>query len=198
MPDLVTAAEVADAWPAFGSVPSYQQPGLIRDASAIIAAAVGVDFVPTSYVERIDGRNLPRIWLAHRPVLSVSSVAVSGEVLAPADYTLDPGAGELLRGDGSYEPRFAQMWPSGRRNIEVSYQAGYATVPDDVKRACILTIRYHAGIVAVSGAFKSESIGDYSYTIADGGSSGGSRDNLPSDAAAILARYGLKGYDPIY
>lgn len=62
-------------------------------------------------------------------------------------------------------------FPDMEDNIEVTGDFGYSTVPDEVRDATCLIVEKiivdEASAVKKSGAFKSEKIGDYSYTLAD-------------------------------
>jgi len=68
--------------------------------------------------------------------------------------------------------------PRGSLNIRIDYTAGYATIPQDVQEACVQIIlaMYQQGLV--NQAVKSERIGEYDYTLKDGG--------IPRSALALL------------
>lgn len=67
--------------------------------------------------------------LSRRPVTSIVSVTENDIVLDAADYEVNPSSGVLKRLCGDSEAK----WPCGK--ITVSYVAGYATAPDDLKLA---------------------------------------------------------------
>ena len=71
----------------------------------------------------------------------------------------------LSFGYGRFNP--TAETPGGYRNIVVDYTAGYATIPDDINYAARVMIAeaYHLGKRDTS--LQSESIGEYSYTLAD-------------------------------
>ena len=60
-------------------------------------------------------------------------------------------------------------WGQMTQNIFVDYTAGYTTVPDDLESACITLASslYHSR--ERDEGLKSEKLGDYSYTVAEGG-----------------------------
>lgn len=69
--------------------------------------------------------------LRHFPVTAVSAVAVDGEALAGGDFAFDAESGALYyQPGGSSSP-----WPAGRRNVSVTYDAGFAAVPEDLRGA---------------------------------------------------------------
>lgn len=87
------------------------------------------------YVEKLDGTGFDFLTLSQRPVTEVAEVKIDAdrgfgsgiEALASDEYDLDADTGMLYR--------VAATWPFGRRNIRVTYTAGYATVPADVTQA---------------------------------------------------------------
>lgn len=72
-----------------------------------------------------------------------------------SNYTVDFNRGQI-----HYRP------PRGHANVLVKYRGGYETVPDDVEQLCIEMVgeAYHKGKKGM--AVTSESLGDYSYTLA--------------------------------
>jgi hypothetical protein len=77
-------------------------------------------------------------------------------------------------------------FPAGYRTVEVRYTSGYATIPDAVQQAvcAVVSAMYHTA--TADPTLKSETIGDYSYTNADGG---GFSLIIPDDAKALLMKY---------
>ncbi len=179
MADLVTAAEVVERWPAFAKFSAGQQSALISDVSGIVESEFGYSLDGTAITETISGSGYSRIWLKQWPVVSVESVKFDGTEVDPDTWTLDPGTGELFRGSSYSRGR----WPTGYRNIEVSYTVA-SSVVEAIKRAVALTIQYYAELPKATGLFKNEMIGDYQYTLADRG--GG--DSIPPAARAIFSR----------
>lgn len=75
-------------------------------------------------------------------------------------YDLKPECGQVSMND-----RWANVpWWGGTGEVRVRYTAGFATVPDDIKRACIMTVQNLIDVTVNSGVINSERIGDYSYT----------------------------------
>lgn len=182
-----TPADVASAWPAFAKLPDVEQSALIAAACASIRAFCRRSFTQQTYVETHSGRNRSRLWLNVRPVVQVAAAVVNGEALDNSRgdaWTFKPASGELVRGDGLCDPRFAAWFPTGTGNVVVTYSGGYDPIPDDVKRAAILTVQTIQAAGKLSGAYKSESIGDYSYTLNDA-----LRNPIPPTAAFLLSRY---------
>lgn len=144
---LLTVAELRAA----AGVTDHSQDGTLdrlgsRVADAIVqACGIATDgAVPPTLREEIlietfrlnrwwDRRDHPsaktRLILARRPIVSVASVVEIGVTLDPASY-------EVRAGEGSLE-RLTNDSPAhwGRGKIVVTYTAGWATVPEGLKRA---------------------------------------------------------------
>jgi hypothetical protein len=167
-----TAADVAAAWPGFALVAPGEQAALIRTASEKIDEHCRRPFGFSAQIvtDVLDGTGRPTLWLTTRPIISVESVTIDGDALDDADghsWTFDPYKGSIVRGPGLRDRRFGRRFPTGVRNIVVQYYAGYDAIPARITRAAVWTVRWLHERGRVSGIFKSESIGDYSYTIAD-------------------------------
>ena len=74
-------------------------------------------------------------------------------------------------------------------NIKVTYNHGYATVPDDIIFATCMVASYMKRVISVGGDLRSETLGDYSYRLGGGGLD--SKHSIPeiASANAVLARY---------
>jgi len=193
---LVTPDAVLAAFPKFGSLPDSEQTALIAAASQeVLDFTRRPGFIATSMSETLDGQGLPRLWLSMRPIITVSAVSINGDPLdntAGDGWLVKPGTGMLLRGPflGSYgvgrnDLRFGTRWPSGTQNIVVQYWGGYTEVPPPVVRATIFLVQYTYRRGLITGIYKSESIGDYSYEMGLPLTMG----TMPDYIAAILAPY---------
>jgi hypothetical protein len=110
---------------------------LITDVSGAITAYLGrPSLTPRPFAERLDGNGKARIYLRHYPVLQMTSLVIDN-VAVPA--VLPPAAGApygkgylLERWDGLPPGRpqaldlFHALFRTGRQNIDVGYNAGYA------------------------------------------------------------------------
>lgn len=92
-----------------------------------------------------------------------------------SDYVCHWDEGILERTDGT--------WGRGSKNITVDYTAGYVLVPDDIEGACLDIVAAMYGRLEHDPAMRSESLGDYSYTLADLSA------DMPEAALASIRRY---------
>jgi hypothetical protein len=163
---IVTIADVKDA----KLLARTDLQDLIDDANAAVDMRCNRTFAVTTYTEAHDGENGPRVWLRNPPILSITSVTINGTALDNTfgdAWTFSPGSGELLRGNGQDDPRFAPWFPKGRQNVVTVYNGGFSPLPGAVRRATLVLVKHLAAATKVTGMFRSESIGDYSYTIGD-------------------------------
>jgi hypothetical protein len=101
------------------------------------------------------------------PAASITTITVDGVALSGSDYELDTRTGQLFYkpGGGDFSP-----WPEGRRNIVITYVAGYTPTPADLvlgttvhvawifKRTKRLGERQYAAGADVSGVFMVDAI----------------------------------------
>lgn len=131
-----------------------------------------------------DGTSDPFFFTRFRPINSVTSVHVSASgpdqvfdatTLVPNnEYVVKGGEGkvELVLGSliffGAHHRPAREHQPSifrfGIRNIQVIYNAGLNPIPKDIKLA-LLTVVDSFNTRAGKTGFKSEKLGDYSYTL---------------------------------
>jgi hypothetical protein len=104
---------------------------------AIVESECQASFVSRATVETLDGTGGTTLRLKTPYVLSITSVTVDGVTLTD-QFTVDAGILER-RTTGTYTP---QPWTRGRRNIVVTYAAGYSsTPPSDIKGAVMWAAR---------------------------------------------------------
>lgn len=182
MTPYCTDQDVIDccAWPAWAQQPDTARSRLINTATSKVdrfcrrgfVDATGAEiqgFPQQSVTETFDGHGQSKLWLSLRPVITVTSVTINGDALDNSNndaWTLTPGNGRLVRGDGHQDSRFDDRWLSSSSGIVVQYWGGYLTLPDQVVTATAYLVRYLYERGKVSGIFDSESIGDYSYKLA--------------------------------
>ena len=97
----------------------------------------GVDFLPTTHADEYqDGYGNSSIMLDWPLPTSITAAAIrSGTTWTP--LTADELA--MLQLDDTGEVYWdCGYWPHGRRNVKVTYVAGYPVVPDEIKRAALV------------------------------------------------------------
>jgi hypothetical protein len=90
-------------------------------------------------------------------------------------YQVNELTGGIRFQAASYDPVFALMnwpmanlqttFPPGYQSINIQYNAGYATVPEDVQQACLITVQHLLYALQTVTKYESETIKDYSYKL---------------------------------
>ena len=183
MSALVTLAETKEhlGIPATDTSEDARLTSMILGASGIAEDYCDRIFSLTPYDERHDGgRHV--LTLDTRPLASLTSIedmdTTPPTSVAASSVSIESAPAQVYQADGS-------NWGCGRRRWRVRYVAGFAAAPEGVKAA----IKALVGFLRTdpSGSMKSESMGDYSYTLAAGADGEG----LPPVARALLKPWRL-------
>jgi hypothetical protein len=160
---------------------------VINEASALIESYCNRKFREESVSEVRDGGRTPEILLYQWPVTSISSVAIDSQRLFPVSSQLDSSAytiGKNEKGEGYTVELYDQVFPRGRKNVQVSYTYGYAAfsdVPADLQLACKRTGAYYWRLQQNEAFYEVQKTkGNENLTIIDG---------IPMSATQILANY---------
>jgi hypothetical protein len=165
-------------------------------------------FESGSKTENVDGTGSEYMLVKCWPVTSVTTLkyrTMDGSLVtvAASDYRLEASLGRITR-TGAASGRFAfddgytplegvaefatyPQFAEGLGNYEVVYVGGFSTVPDALKLAVWKQMDHLYGTRRKSGNAKSESIGDYSITYADG--DGGGVGGLTESVRSILVPF---------
>jgi hypothetical protein len=107
--------------------------------------------------------------LSRRFIGDVASVTVDGSALAETEYEVDPGSGILTRIDSTGA---VICWNRGK--VVVTYDAGFAVVPETLKLAAIRVIQEQLSASARDPLLRGETvegIGRFDYWVNGGGAS---------------------------
>jgi hypothetical protein len=101
----------------------------------------------------LDGTGTDCLLLPQLPVSRAGTVTVNGGTIT--DYVLS-SEGMLFRGSAGSDPR--TVWPSGRQNVRVTADVGYADpdIPRDIR---MVALSYAARLI-VQGVATEETVGD--------------------------------------
>lgn len=108
---------------------------VIESVSAAFSGIVDCDFKPVEEIEETkDGTGKSYLYLDHYPVTELTSVVEDDvELVEGTDFHLDAERGILWKPVGG-------KWTTSMRGVVVNYEAGHATVPMDVKLACLIEV----------------------------------------------------------
>jgi len=135
----------------------------------------------TATDEKIDGNDLDYVFLKNNYVTSITSLTITEGDGSETSITVSNVGFDNSRDkcrlyfDEDNSSSFG-YFPRGFNNITVTYVYGYTTVPADIQEACVQMTRnaYSQNIGGYNPAFSGEKLGDYSYTLNNTLSGGGS------------------------
>jgi hypothetical protein len=162
---------------------------LINIASDRIKSYIGFDLVQTTYTDEVySGNGRFKLFLRKYPIITVTAVKVwdtynnvlDETLTVNEDYMLFLSEGYLFMRGG---------WYKGVSNFKITYSAGYAVIPYDIRFACAQLCGMYLDS-AGSANKKSESIGQYSYTNESGtGNNNTGEIGMPPAIAGVLNKY---------
>ena len=91
------------------------------------------DILSATYVETLDGNAGDRVVLKQYPITAVSSVVVDGYQLPVSTAYNIPG----YQFDDIGVYLIGYLFTRARRNVQISYVAGYTSVPTDLEQAVL-------------------------------------------------------------
>lgn len=119
---------------------------LINGASLNIEKYLNRKLVAQAYTsEKYDGDGEKRLYTKNFPINTVTSLILYEPQTDTDLYTYTVNDEYIIHG----EKQYIYMWggvPEGTQNIKITYNAGYATLPEDIKLACniFVSIMYSA------------------------------------------------------
>lgn len=154
---------------------------IINRAEQLIEIITRDYFYSKAFVIYRDGNGKDRLFLGLTPdILTVTEIKLSGVELSTAWWTndtdsvyLDP---EAVTDDDYPElllrlKHSRSIFPRGRGNVKITGTYGWTSCPPAIKQAAIILCRYENDSTLYTmhdSNLKSEKLGDYSYTLADG------------------------------
>jgi len=168
------------------------------DAVGMIEGFLGRQLEQTTTHEQFDiDDEQDTIWLKNFPIQSIAALTNDGSLVANADYKVYSDEGMIKLADRiSLLTRRGELTPffdEGKKSVEITYVGGFTTVPADIQSVIKRTVARMFNTGDKQG-FKSEDIGEYEYTLADGGKDHGFSQN----DLAVLQKYKpvlfLEGY----
>jgi uncharacterized phiE125 gp8 family phage protein len=113
---------------------------MLDAASGFIQTWINRSLELQSYSALLDGNGSDTLVLRNFPIVSVAELRINGAVIAAA--ASDSAIGYWH--DDSRLVLRGLVFPRGRGNVRVSYQAGFASPPADLTQACIemVSLRY--------------------------------------------------------
>jgi hypothetical protein len=155
--------------------------------------------VATSYTENRDGNDALFILPRNFPLIAVTTVMVNGVSIPASTDQVSSGfvfdsRKIMLRGGstafyslGPYSSQYSYRFTRGFQNVQLVYQAGYATVPADLQQAAIEGFAYVYRRRAHIGEDSASASGQVAI--------GFSKDMLPGSVVLTLEQYKRRAMD---
>jgi hypothetical protein len=102
-----------------------------------LSRVCGVDFITTTHTDEYHDGDWSHTLMLDWPLVSAVSAVSYREDATWTAFTADELA-DLQVSDSGLLYREDAVWPNGVRNLKVTYTAGHATVPSEIKRAALL------------------------------------------------------------
>ena len=93
-------------------------------------------FKATDYVEYIDGVGGSIMFLKNIPIISVTEIVYDPDWVWTSSEDIVDSDDYRINQDGLYVVN-KSYWDGGLQSYKVTYNAGYATIPDDLEQSCI-------------------------------------------------------------
>jgi len=115
---------------------------LIEDVSAIIESYCGRNFTAADYTEYQDGTGKDYFFTDEWPINTITSIYDDPDRLFASDSLVDStyytfyaneGKVSLIYSDAIISVNLRSLFSVGVRNIRIIYNAGYTTIPSDLK-----------------------------------------------------------------
>ena len=168
---LFTLAEVKTYLNISDTSEDYYLQTLVDMVDAYVKKYTMRNLEETTYTKELyDGPGTNSLVLRNYPIISVTEVLEMTdevEVATVSERFNDADDGYFVLNDREGILYRDIPWTRRRGSIEVTYSAGYSTIPDDLKWACFAIVEYLRNIKDKAGIV-SESLGSYGYSLATG------------------------------
>lgn len=133
MAALTTTANLK-AWVGLnGSADDAVLDRLVTSISAYVEAYLNRKIASATYTDVLDGTGTNGLMLPRYPVTAVSSVSIGGVLVSAA---ADDASMGYVWSDIGLDYR-GGVFTSGRRNVRVTYTAGYSVTPPEIEQAVL-------------------------------------------------------------
>lgn len=151
---------------------------LISYVTAMINSITNRTLTVADYTEYLNGEEFNILSLKNYPVNTLTSISYVDKngvatIINSTDYSTDLDSGEIT---------FDYNLCKGIRNYKVIYNAGYATIPNDLKLIALQILTDIESNINKNTTIKSESLGDYSYTLAN-------QEEIKNNYKNLLSKY---------
>lgn len=153
---------------------------LISSITEHVATRLGLTagLTVNTYTEILDVEDYgeDQLRVSAYPLVAIESLTDAGTALSPESYYVHRSRRWVRLTD------HLSCFTQGRRKVQVSYSAGWASIPETILHAVTVSVGHHFNRLPKSG-LETERIGAYSITLAQGDAA------LCQEAEALLAEH---------
>ncbi len=163
---------------------------LVDAASAQAEAFTGRKLAARDYPWELDGNGQAALFVPEWPLNSITTLEINGAEI-PARTSYD-GAGYVIEADQGLIRLSNYVFYLGMKNVEIAANAGYATVPEDLRQAVIELAAWKAKQSSMQGIGQ-DWLGKTSEAKPHDMGTLGLVKGIPADLAEVLGRYARRG-----
>ena len=119
---------------------------VINGVSTFFESYCDRTFHSTTYTEYLDGSGVKYLIPNHYPITSVTSIYDDSSWGWGGDYLVDSDDYRIMNDQNTILKD--GTWATGDENIKLEYVAGYSTIPDDLKLACLQQCVYEIKMIS--------------------------------------------------
>ena len=125
-------------------------------------------FAATAYTSaKYTGQGFRDLFMRQYPINSITTIVIDDTTEFPSGSDTLADLGFYIDTDAAGNIINTGIWPSGDpQNIVITYNAGHAVIPSDLQLAAIALVSLR-WLKKGTEPYKSEKIGNYSYTLQD-------------------------------
>jgi len=151
---------------------------LLDDICALLSEELSLDqIIDKTYTESYDGDGTTTLFVDHKPIVSVTSLAID-DISAGTENT-----DYFVYLKEGYIQLYGYKFNGGFKNIDIVYKAGYGAARANVPRPLALALKKW-----VAAVYKGEIV-DYSQRFEEGAYVNLAKGYMPPDVKAILGKY---------
>jgi len=167
MSNYISISDI-DNWPDGMSESEKQE--VIDGVEQVVERITKDYFYAKSFDMKLNGNNKNRLYIPVRQkILSVTNVYIDEIELPSTEWDYDENSVFASISSAEIDPielaENDKLFPKGHNNINIVGTLGWSSCPYQIKKACIMLVKFdNDNTLYEAYRFKSEHLGEYSYT----------------------------------
>jgi len=164
--EVYLKSTISDGNPSYNTADEALYSFLITAMSEYAEAYCGRTFSATDYTTRLDGNGCKDLILPQAPIISLTSATYID--IDENETTIDTDNIVIEYDEGILYK--STVWAKGRHNVNITYSAGYSSIPDGLKSIICSGVVSAKNRIGTTAGIKKETLGDYEYELVDNSS----------------------------